>query len=64
MSLMGLIKWAELGLKKELGRSEWGSEPDEELCRRRMSGVPMMQTGRGGVVRHILRREGRGFWSG
>jgi hypothetical protein len=31
ISLLGLIRWAELGLMKEFGRSDCGSVPDDEL---------------------------------
>jgi len=30
ISLLGLIRWAELGLINELGRRDWGSWPEEE----------------------------------
>lgn len=33
ISLLGLIKWAELGLAKGLGRRDWESGPEEELLK-------------------------------
>lgn len=38
MSLLGLIRWAELGLMKDVGRRDCDSAPDDEL---RMSMVWM-----------------------